>query len=142
MAYNYPYNHATKTSEILNLRSNCSTTTIMCVGGSNSQSDPLLKVVACGNCLSITTQTILNQPKFYGSAYWYFTENQSFGFSPSSNINQNQADDFDLSSNERLSWHLDQGIGGWRLGSKVSLNADGTSFKKVFINGKYLALYF
>ncbi len=69
MVYNYPYNHPTTSTEILNIRSQCSLNTLMCVGGSSIYNDLLLLVLACANCLSVTTQTIINQPIFSGSAY-------------------------------------------------------------------------
>lgn len=104
----------------------------MCVGG-NRPLDALLRVIACANCLNVTTQTLLNQPKFHGQAYWYFTANSSFGYSPTTTINQNSADNYDNSSNLRVSWHLDKNVGGWRLGSLVWLNEDMIYYKKVFL---------
>ena len=107
----------------------------MCVGGSDSVNDPFtLRVVACANCLSVTTQTSLNQPMFYGAAYWYFTDGQSFGFSPTNTINQYNADSTDLNSNLRVSWHLLGNVGGWRLGNITNLNDDLNYYKKIFIN--------
>ena len=105
----------------------------MCVGGS-LENDPLLIVIACANCLNVTTQTILNNPQFYGAAYWYFTINKSFGYSPTSTITQNDADLYDRDSNFRLSWHLDNFLGGYRLGNLTGLNENTTYSKKIFIN--------
>lgn len=120
------------TSEILNIRSQCNSNSIMCVGGSKSN-DLLLRLVACSNCLNVTKQTLLNQPQFNGAAFWYFTPNKSFGFSPTNKIRQNIADDNDEASNLRLSWHLDVNDGGWRLGNLVRLNNDTIYFKKFFL---------
>ena len=110
----------------------CNYSTLMCVGGSDFVRDDILRVVACSNCLSITTQTTLNQPVYSGSAYWYFTQDYSFGFSPDSRIIQLRADIHDQNSNQRLSWHLDTN-GGWRLGNLVNLDNNAAYSKKVFL---------
>ena len=133
LVYNYPYGHYTMNAEILNIRNQCTSNTLICVGG-NRPSDSLLRVIACADCLSVTKQTVLNQPKFIGAAFWYFTDSKSFGFSPTSTIKQNIADDYDQESNLRVSWHLDVKDGGWRLGDLVRLNNDTNYYKKIFIN--------
>ena len=110
----------------------------MCVGGGN-QSDGLLRVVACGNCLNITTLTPKNQTSFSISAYWYCMFGFSFGFAPNSLILQNTAyieyaDIQDPGSNLRLSWYLDELNGGYRLGNLTNLFFDTTNYKKVFLS--------
>ena len=132
LVYNYPYSHLTTSTEILNIRDQCSTSSILCVGG-NRPIDLLLRVVACANCLNITTKTNLDQPKMYGAAYWYFTDLKSFDFSPTSTITQNIADNYDKASNLRVSWHLDEKSGGWRLGDLVELNDNSMYYKKIYI---------
>ena len=133
LVYNYAYSHVTTTAEILNVRSQCTSSTIICVGG-NRYDDTFLRLVACANCFNVTTETILNQPQYYGGAYWYFTDSYSFGFAPNFTIDQNTADFFDHSSNLRLSWHLDGSNGGWRLGNITYLNADTYFYKKMYLN--------
>ena len=133
--YNYPYSHATTLSEILSIRGQCFSTTIMCVGGGNPSSG-VLNVVACANCLAITTETPINSPKYNGLAFWYLSQKLSFGFSPSPNIAQNQADTLNnniTDSNLRLSWHVDLGTGGWRLGVITGLNNNELYNKKIFL---------
>ena len=133
LVYNYTYDHATTTEEIQHIRTQCNSSTLMCVGGSGPDSDDILRVVACSDCLSITTQTQLNLPVFSGSAYWYFTPEYSFGFAPDSFIIQTLADAHEQSSNQRLSWHLNGSNGGWRLGNIVKLNNATSYSKKVFL---------
>ena len=131
LVYDYPYSHITTYNEIIELRNLCNNSTVMCVGG-GSQTDGILTVVACADCLSITTQTALGQTVLVGSAYWYFTPGYSFGFAPNSLIEQTLADDYDENSMLRLSWNLDELNGGWRLGIFINLNID-TLFKYIFL---------
>ena len=105
----------------------------MCVGGSGPESDNILRVMACSDCLNITTQTQLNIPVFSGSAYWYFTPGVSFGFSPDSLIIQTYADAHDQYSNQRLSWDLNGIWGGWRLGNIAFLRTNSSYSKKVYL---------
>ena len=83
----------------------CNADTILCAGAGPT-GDDILGVLACGNCHIITTETTLNAPKFEGSAWWYFTRDVSFGFSPNSYIRQDDTDVYDEESSQRLSWHL------------------------------------
>ena len=133
LVYDYPYSHFTSYDEIEAIRAECISSTIMCVGGGN-QSDGLLRVVACGNCLNITTLTQLGQTTFSGSAYWYFAFGYSFGFAPDPLIDLISADLQDLSSNLRLSWYLDEYNGGYRLGDLIGLFNDNIYYKKVFLS--------
>ena len=133
LVYNYTYSHATTRAEILSIRSQCTSSTTICVGG-NRYDELFLRLVACANCLSVTTETTVNNPRFYGRAYWYFTNGISFGFAPTYVIDQNRADVTDLNSNLRLSWHLDGLNGGWRLGCLTDLYSETTYLKKIYLN--------
>jgi hypothetical protein len=132
LVFNYTYDYATKSAEIFSIQGQCTSSSVICVGG-NRFNESVLRVVACVNCLRVT-QTNLNQPQYYDSAYWYFTQGKSFGYAPNSTITQNSADSFDNGSNKRLSWHLDQNFGGWRLGDLTSLNSDKNYYKIIYIN--------
>ncbi|CAF0991711.1 unnamed protein product [Brachionus calyciflorus] len=123
------YSFNTTTLDLMNARSNCNSNSILCAAGGLVNSD-ILELVACGNCFQIMTNTTLNTPKLVGSVYWYLTPGKSFGFSPSFTISQTTSDQFNLSDPQRLSWHLDQPIGGWRLGN-LSLNDN--SYRKVLL---------
>ena len=133
LVYNFTYIHNTTTEEILQIRAQCNSSTLMCVGGSDPNADDVLQVVACSDCLSITTQTKLDQPLYSNSVYWYFTPGYSFGFAPNSLIIQSLADTHEQNSNQRLSWHLTGVNGGWRLGNEDFLNNDTLHTKKVFL---------
>ena len=132
IVYDYPYSHVTTYDEIEAIRDQCNSSTIMCVGGGN-QSEGLLRVVACGDCLNLTTLTQFNQTTFTGCAYWHFAFGYSFGFAPNSIIEHNSADIQDPDSNLRLSWYLDELNGGFRLGNLTDLIYDDAYFKKVFL---------
>jgi seryl-tRNA synthetase len=52
--YNKPYNHATTSSEMDEIKSSCLPTTNLCLGGRDSTNDVLL-VVSCGLCSVVFT---------------------------------------------------------------------------------------
>jgi hypothetical protein len=117
------------------IKNSCLPTSILCLGGRDSTNDALL-VVSCGLCSVVFAKTAPNTPNFHNGAYWYHTPTHIFaghslGFAPTSNIDQNNADKFDLSNNERVSWDLD-GTGGWRLGNLYYLD-DNTRYYKVIL---------
>jgi thrombospondin type 3 repeat protein len=70
--------------------------------------------------------------------YWYNKLGWSIGFTPTSNILLNTSDITGiLTTNDgqnarRLSWHLDQDIGGWRAGATGFLN-DNSILRKVVL---------
>lgn len=91
-------------------------------------------LLSCGNCWSILSATKKDTPVLINGAYWYLTPGYSFGFAPNSTINQVTCDKFDTTNNFRVCWHLDQNVGGWRIGSLVwFLNSDFNFNKYVFI---------
>lgn len=102
----------------------------MCAAG--GQDSDTLKLIACGSCLEVTSLTPLNSPVFNTAAYWYYTTSNSFGFSPTSVIDQYSADDIYKNDPDRLSWHIDIGVGGWRVGDVCFLNSDTTYYKYLF----------
>jgi len=81
-----------------------------------------LPVLAAAPTSQVFTATVLNTPQLLNGTYWYYTENNSIGFSPTNIITQVPADITDTSSPLRLSWHLLPFDGGWRLGATTWLN--------------------
>lgn len=118
-------------TELENIKSQCSNNSVLCAAGGLADSDWLL-LISCANCYAVVQPTAINSPMFVGSAYWYLTENLSFGFAPNSTINQNLGDIYDTSSPYRLSWHLN-GFGGWRLGNLTNLDGDNNYKKYILI---------
>jgi hypothetical protein len=90
-------------------------------------------LVACGNCLRVLAVTELNKPNYVGSAYWYYTPKKSFGFAPTSSINQISCDYYDLDNKLKLCWHTNYSKGGWRLGNIVDLDSNSVYSKYVFV---------
>ena len=107
----------------------CNADTILCAGAGQTGSD-IIDVLACGNCYIITTETALNAPKFEGSAWWYFTRDVSFGFSPNSYIQQDDCDVYDMENGLRLSWDLM--FPGYRAGSMITESADYTKYFLIY----------
>lgn len=102
------------------------------MGGGPAESDNL-ELLACANCYDITSETVFNKPQFYNAAWWYFSKKRSFGFSPTSRIEQENADRFNKTDRLRLSWHINNQVGGYRLGNITDLN-DSEKYKKyIFI---------
>jgi hypothetical protein len=134
--YNKPYNHKTTSSEMDEIKKSCLPTTNLCLAGRDSTNDVLL-VVSCCLCSVIFTQTAKNTPNLHNGSYWYYTPGLSMGFAPNSTINQSWADVFDLSNNQRLSWHLNRVSeeygGGWRFGSFTDLYYDNIRYYKVIL---------
>ncbi len=100
-------------------------------------------LVSCGKCKQILTNTSINNTVLVNGAYWYMKSNYSFGFSPDKNILQYYADSYDCLLNnknvyvcndkKRLSWHLTEKTGGWRLGSISGLNSSPDYRKHIFL---------
>jgi len=132
LVYNFTYNHLTTYSEIMSVRSQCTASTIICVGN-NRYDETFLRLVACANCLNVTTENSLFNPTFYGeAAYWYFTNGKSFGFVPIDTISQRYYA-FDIRElNSRILWDLN-GVSVSGLGNATWL-AYETFFKKIYLN--------
>ena len=81
---------------------------------------------------AVFTVTVLNTPQLLNGTYWYNTPSNSIGFAPTATISQNIADQQDTSSVLRLSWHLNNIQGGWRLGSLTELNYSTAYLKQVW----------
>jgi len=137
---NNPYSYWTNSAEIDDIGKRCTSSSYMCLAGGESGSDNLM-LVGCGNCLTLLKRTPLNTPTFNSGAYWYFNEGNSIGFSDTNVIKQNSADIADCvdenankpcSNENKLSWHINQNSGGWRVG-KITLLNDSTNYKKYVI---------
>ena len=95
------------------------------VGSSN------ILLAAAAPTTQVFTETVLNTPQLLNGAYWYNTPDQSIGFAPTATINQLQADAYDYSDPLRLSWHIMNSGGGWRLGE---INANNAAYDYIQLN--------
>ena len=139
--YNQTYGYATKDAEIIDLKKNCTPESILCVGGGQIGNDNM-RLVACGNCFSVLNVTALNTPNYVGSAFWYFTPTKSFGFSPSSSINQYTCDYIESNDNFRLCWHTDGSSAGYRIGNVVSFDDNYSKYAFLKTSNYFFFLIF
>ena len=112
------------------IKSSCLPSTVLCLGGRDSTNDVLL-VVSCGLCSVVLTQTAKNTPNLHNGAYWYYSPVYTIGFAPNATFYENAADTYDESNNQRVSWLLYGGYGGWRLGSLINLYSDSRYYKVI-----------
>jgi hypothetical protein len=91
-----------------------------------------LPVLAAAPTSQVFTKTVINTPQLINGTYWYYTQNNSIGFSPTNIITQVPADNTDQSSPLRLSWHLLTDQGGWRLGATTWLNGSTDYLQQVW----------
>ena len=130
--YEVTYATITVTSDLATVYNGCTAASMICVGGYDSLAPATLISVACGNCQSILgSQTTKNSPLLVDGIYWYYLVGSSFGYSPSSLINQDIADRQDTVCDQRLSWHLNSLHGGWRIGGITLLNFDTRYYKLI-----------
>ena len=62
-----------------------------------------LLLVSCSKSQSVLTATPINEPVLQNNAYFYLTDQKSFGYSHIVTINQHQADNSDTNDNKKLS---------------------------------------
>jgi len=74
----------------------------------------------------VVRRTERDKPHEHNGVFWYFTSKESFGFAPTSEIDQCAADVCEDRGEERLSWHIDgdDGDGGWRAGVATMLGSE------------------
>jgi len=138
--YNFPFSHLSTANELSSINSSCIQGSIICVGASLNGSNTML-LLSCGECQSIINFTQLNSPVFINSAYWYLTQDYSFGFSPSSTILQEKCDIYDIQNNLRMCWlmnklskrDLNVITGGSRIGTEINLDSDSTHVKQIYL---------
>jgi len=129
LIFDQPYSYQTRTDDLNQIASICHNEVI--VGATYNGS---ITLAAVGPASVLTTNTLWNQPQQFGQVYWYRTTGLSFGFSPNSFIRQTSADNEDLYSPLRLSWLLDQNMGGYRAGVTRSLANNLLWHKVVYCN--------
>merc|ERR1719161_1295810 len=108
-------------------------------GAKESAGASTFKIMAMG---MRSTLIGLKQPPhnlWENGVYWYSVNSKSNGFAPNSHVQLNSADVGDLWDNchRRLSWHLGQSVGGYRVGCAKWLNSphESGNWRKVVMYG-------
>ena len=99
-----------------------------------------LPILSAAPTAQVFTETVKDTTQLINGTYWYNTPNQSIGFAPAGTIDQSSADVQTPSDPLRLSWHLHNYVGGWRLGeinfynlaSGVDMNSSSAYLKQVW----------
>ena len=136
IVYDYAYSHVSTYVELMQIRSNCTPNSTICVGGKETDSADLT-LVSCGNCYAILNETQMNAPRYENGAYWYLTQYNSFGFSDIYEIDQNRCDYYDCAlyctNDAKLCWLINSIFGGWRLGTYHNLYNSTVYRKLIFL---------
>jgi hypothetical protein len=104
------------------------------VGGLASNATTFL-LGAYGPASVLHNHTGLNCVRRYNGVCWYSKANYSFGFLEcGTELNQNKADIGSTSPKSRLSWNIDNGLGGYRAGVFIGLNKDTQGWRKLIYN--------
>ena len=127
--FDQPYNHKTRTDDLTQLSGLCHNDVLVSATYNDS-----ITLAAVGPANVLSLNTTWNQPKQFGQVFWYRTSGKSFGFSPSMTIRQTTADNEDLNSSTRLSWYLDQNMGGYRVGNIRLIQDNPLWHKVIFCN--------
>jgi hypothetical protein len=125
LVFDQPYSHKTRIDDLIQIAGICHNEILV-----GATYNGLISLAAVGPASVLTLNTLWNQPQQFGQVYWYCNSGKSFGFSPNFTIRQTSADNQDLDSPLRLSWLLDQNMGGYRAGITRSL-ADSSIWHKI-----------
>lgn len=92
------------------------------------------------NASIIRKGTCLNKPIESNGVCWYMKHEMSFGFLDcNSTLSQTPADQSTTNSESRLSWNIDNGLGGYRAGRFADLGSGNSTWRKVLYDcpGKF-----
>ena len=119
--YNVLYSESTTTANV----SQCAGPILFV--GAKENGNSTFHLGAYGLSSEIQTLTAVNEPHLSYGVKWYKTSGYSFGFlDRRGQLYQSTADTGVDYSYSRLSWHLDQNVGGYRAGSYYK-SLDGAS---------------
>lgn len=100
-----------------------------------------IMLLAAAPTKDVFTETIINTPQLLNGTYWYYTLNTiaegngSIGFAPTEIITQSSADVSNWDDPLRLSWHVVDYNGGYRLGTLSGLNSSTDYLRQVWTWG-------
>ena len=125
--YNAMYSEVTTTDKL----SQCAGP-ILFVGAKKDNTSTFL-LGAYGLSSEIQTLTEIDKPHLSYGVKWYKTSGYSFGFlDRRGQLLQSTADTGVDYPDSRLSWHLDQNVGGYRIGTLKELNGDSAWRKVIY----------
>ena len=116
--FDQPYSQATKQADLTHGLPGGATHIMVC-GTKVGASSPMLCAAASKADVLRKTSSTSSASGPYNGVYWYNYGGKSFGFSDSRSIRLGSADT--NSGSGRLSWHIDQSQGGYRIGNAKSL---------------------
>ena len=130
--YNARYNHGTRSADVKAYAVGASPYTYVIVGARNGASGQFL-LAAVGEYDAVFAATSSQNMAYENNgAYWYYYSPKSMGFASGPAVVLGSADVQDSPSPEdRLSWHLDQRSGGYRVGTVKELNNNADYYKVV-----------
>ena len=116
ICYSAPYHEVTTSNDI----GSC-TGPVLFVGAKEWEWwDSYMFLGAFGLASEVLKRTELNTPHEYNGVYWYFTYGKSFGFLKDNDLHQNTtADTGTTNADSRLSWNVDNGLDGYRVGAEI-----------------------
>ena len=112
--FDQPYSQVTKQADLTRGLPGGATHIMVCGSRTGSASLMLCAAASKADVLRKTSSTSSASGPYNG-VYWYNYVGKSFGFSDSRSIGLYSADT--NSGSGRLSWHIDQGMGGYRIGN-------------------------
>jgi len=127
IVYRQPYSWQCTLKEMEDIKLLCNENTIICVGGKKTTENNFMVCGVDEALVALEKTESKTKSKKGKGAYWYFMENESFGFTDQEDILLGSANT-KLSQNS-ISWHI-QGLGGWNLGNIKGLNTS-TDYEKI-----------
>ena len=80
----------------------------------------------------VAEQTALDVTRLSNGVYWYLHSSKSFGFSGRPDIKQAPGDIASTMGHSRLSWNLDNELGGYRAGNDTNLSGSNHWRKAIY----------
>jgi len=128
--FDQAYNHKTKQADLTNGLPGGATHIMVC--GSKAGNPATIMLCAAAKKADVLRKTGSTSSASgpYNGVYWYNYQGKSFGFSDSKAIQLSSADV--RSGSGRLSWHMDQNAGGYRIGDTKGLNGHSGYRKQLY----------
>lgn len=127
--YDQPYSHHTNLGDIFPPQGDC-----ILWGAKSSAGSSSFALAGVGKREKLLQLKQSPYEVMENNIYWYSKDGRSNGFAASSDVALWTADVENSVCEPRLSWHLGDNVGGYRVGCQKSLNGDST-WRKVVMYG-------